>query len=1143
MFICALFAAGCSSGGGGDAFVASPGGGVPVGGGGGNAGAGSVTFNFVKAQAPITVPVSTVQLRFEFFTGLEGTGTIVKREVRDFANTITIDDVPTSVRSNVVTAITAEGFPIAQFTSNVTVPAGGNVTVDAGSGTLVPVTAVAIISSPTSVALGNADNFQLVIQVEFSNGEVIPVDLTGGAVGFTSNMPGVATVDANGLITAGLNGQAFITATLNAPGFGPVAIDIPIGVGDGIQPPPTVVSIDILTPAAALIQLPQGTMSAPIVIQATFSDTSTAIVDTSNGVTILSNNQTGEITVDANQQVVVDSAAPISQTARISVEFMGQTDFFDVEVIAATLQSISAAPASLVLPYGGFTGTIVVSGTFTDGTVAQLAYADPNLSFAPGGFTRFTFDPLTGLVTTNTVDSGPGVETITVSYTGVPDTTVSVDVGNEIVSQLTIVPTPLVMVPGQRQLFTVTATLSPSAVDVDVSTLAALQVAAVQSPPTPPNNIAVSTSTAGAQVVAIAPTGATPAQVSFTLLAAGANGTDLTANVNVTVQAEVIDLAQGITYHFAGIDVLTFGTGGSGLNAVNLPRGYVGVVEVFATFSSGESRRLRANEYQLILGTEGEFDTVPGSNTGAAIKLWQTDNGASPAGDYYTHPTTDPIFTDGARLAADNSLDELYLLPRFVNDLTASGQQGSTYSPGTDGNTVGTAPGTPNDSGVAVTRRTFRAVAADWRRGTRQRAAYAGGAGTEVSDFAPAGFLAPGGSRRVTVRLEANVLPAGTVPMDEDFDFTVTVTDPREVNINEGMTGFVNYPTDGRIPVGVTREFEVRVDFGPVGLDETFPTGTADPASIGPTVSGITGFKLAEANVMLISNVGGANQFAQTAPTDIGFNSVFSNTTTVGANNLNVRAIPIGGDNIRPVIEVPPAIETDDYEYSERVYGAVSDDFTGLETAAFFPSRDQISPPAADFETEPFDIQTQELVELLSTPVEFLTPFLFSVDPPTDPNATVNLILGESQLFRTVVQYNTGEALVDVSQDYPPILFFNSANPAAVARQAVPGTDPGSAAGNIVVSATNTAGGVVSEADVDTQTADTIVGPLVTADNGGATPYAATGLVVAVDSGGFPIPFNGVFGAPGVPANSNDLRGNASNGNSVSGLLVVPPPP
>ena len=191
MFICAFLAVGCSSGGGGDSFVASPGGGVPAGGGGGGAtaGAGSVTFNFVRAQSAIVVPTTTVQLRFEFFTGLEGTGTIIKRELRDYADTITIENVPTSVQSTVVTAITADGFPIAEFTANVTVPANGNVTVDSTDGTIAPVTAVAIISSPQSIALGNADNFQLSIQVEFSNGDVVPVDLTSGVVTFSAGTP------------------------------------------------------------------------------------------------------------------------------------------------------------------------------------------------------------------------------------------------------------------------------------------------------------------------------------------------------------------------------------------------------------------------------------------------------------------------------------------------------------------------------------------------------------------------------------------------------------------------------------------------------------------------------------------------------------------------------------------------------------------------------------------------------------------------------------------------------------------------------------------------------------------------------------------------------------------------------------------
>ena len=89
-----------------------------------------------------------------------------------------------SVQSSKVTAITDDGFPIAEFTVNVSVPVGGNVTVDAASGTTVPVTVVSVNSSPQSIALGNADNFQIQITVTFSNGDVVPADLTSGVVTF-----------------------------------------------------------------------------------------------------------------------------------------------------------------------------------------------------------------------------------------------------------------------------------------------------------------------------------------------------------------------------------------------------------------------------------------------------------------------------------------------------------------------------------------------------------------------------------------------------------------------------------------------------------------------------------------------------------------------------------------------------------------------------------------------------------------------------------------------------------------------------------------------------------------------------------------------------------------------------------------------
>ena len=1147
MFIFAFLAVGCSSGGGGDSFVASPGGGVPAGGGGGGAtaGAGSVTFNFVRAQSPIVVPTTTVQLRFEFFTGLQGTGTIIKRELRDYADTITIENVPTSVQSTVVTAITADGFPIAEFTANVIVPANGNVTVDSTDGTLTPVTAVAIVSSPQSVALGNADSFQLNIQVEFSNGEVVPVDLTSGIVTFSSSQPSVATVDANGNITAGLDGTAFITATLNAPGFASVSVDIPLGVGDGVQPPPTITGIQIVTPAAAAISLPQGTMSVPLVVQATFSNGNTSVVNAANGVQFESNRS--EVVVDGNQAIVVSNNAPIGQVARITVSFQGNTDFIDVTVSAATLQSITATPSVVNLPYGGFTQTITVTGTFSDGSQATVTPA--SLNFA-GPMTRYTLDTSTGaiVITTNAVSNPPtgaGDETLTITHMTqpVPAATVTVTVGTVTVTSLTVTPSPLTdsgavnnaLVPGEIVEFTVLAEFSDGRAAVDVGTYETLQVDDIQDPTTAgTDNIAAEAAnppnTTRAQVVAIAPTGSQFAQVVFTLLGAGSGGADVTASVNVEVQSEVIDLAAGLTYNFAGINIVDFPTSGvpdPNVNAVNLPRGYVGVVEVEATFNSGVTRRLRPGEYTLLLGDPGDF------LGGDAVRLWQTDDGVQPADYYYDSPPandtdTNGIFTDGiANQPALGRFDDLYFQPRTVEPVTAA-LQGSFASGSVDGG--GTV-------GQAVTRRTFRAVAADWRRDAFQTGA--GGGGNAVAN--DNSLIAPGGARRVTVRLDDSVLPATTMdPAEEDFEFTVTVTDPPSVEINTDaqVTNFVNYQGDGRIPVNAVRELEVRVEFDEVtAATSAVPDDGTNIPTTGPFVDALPNFKLAEANCLVTSASGGVAQFATTAPTEIGFLGIFSADNTVGNNIINVKAVPIHGDNFRPVFIGPT---DEDYNYVDNIYGTTSGDgeVQGFDFVEFQPGgRDATAEPDSD----PVDGGARIVEPLSDIPVQFLRPFLFSVDPPTpsNPIVPIPLELGVSRVYRTVVQYASGIAPVDVSLDYPPVLFVDEMDPAFIARLANPAE--GGTAGNIFVSGINPMGGTVEEADIIAASGgDTALAEAVTALNGGNPSYGVQGLVVAIGAAGFPIPFRGQFGAPGVPANQPDSQGNASQSGALSGVDIAP---
>jgi hypothetical protein len=142
------------------------------------------------------------------------------------------------------------------------------------------------------------------------------------------------------------------------------------------------------------------------------------------------------------------------------------------------------------------------------------------------------------------------------------------------------------------------------------------------------------------------------------------------------------------------------------------------------------------------------------------------------------------------------------------------------------------------------------------------------------------------------------------------------------------------------------------------------------------------------------------------------------------------------------------------------------------------------------------------------------------------------------------VQYGSGIAPVDVSLDYPPVLFTDAASPAAVARLADPTTSPGTALGNIIVSGINPAGGTVDESDVVAANGgDNVLASAITALNSGNPNYSPTeALVVAIDAAGFPIPFRGRFGAPGDPPNQPDARGLNSNASPVSGLTINPAP-
>ena len=578
-FICALFAAGCTSGGDGGGFIASPGG---AGGGVANAGNGSVTFNFVRAQNAIVVPTNTVNLRFEFFTGLEGTGGIVLSETHPFASAVTIDNVPSTAQSSKVTALTAEGFPVAQFTVNVAVAAGQTTTVSSTDGTLVPVTLDTVTANPSSLFLAIGGSDQIVVKLGFSNGEF--VSLTGALVSeatFSSSEMTVASVDASGNVTGLLNGVATITADIvDYPGR---SVNVTTQVGTGVINPPIVTNLVITSPDGDPVDLPVGTQSSALTVTATFDTVGDKVVTQTDGVTFTSDNP--NVSVNANQEIVVAAGASAGETATITANFMGTQDTVGVTVNNAVLQTLSVTPSSVSLPFGGFEQALAIQGNFSNGTSVAIApdstfltYTESPASdrYAVGGDGVAPMGTAVGTIVSAATDPGgtANPQTLRLDYDdGAGQTAtanVDVTVGAVMVTSLTITPSPVTLSPGQVQEFVVLANLSQGN-PVDVSNFDALTVTTAQAASSMDTDIVAN----GKQVVAVTstPDGET---ATATFAIAG-----FTQDVAVTVLQEYLT---SVRYEFAGNPIVN--------QTVNLPRGYVGLVECYGTFTSGAQRRL-----------------------------------------------------------------------------------------------------------------------------------------------------------------------------------------------------------------------------------------------------------------------------------------------------------------------------------------------------------------------------------------------------------------------------------------------------------------------------------------------------------------------------------------------------------------------
>ncbi len=88
---------------------------------------GSLTFRFVRpvaAQQSFEVDAATSRLRFAFFDNLSAVGNAVQTRTVDFAPEVSLDNVPTSVRSVRITGLNTGGIPLYTITQSVIVEAG-----------------------------------------------------------------------------------------------------------------------------------------------------------------------------------------------------------------------------------------------------------------------------------------------------------------------------------------------------------------------------------------------------------------------------------------------------------------------------------------------------------------------------------------------------------------------------------------------------------------------------------------------------------------------------------------------------------------------------------------------------------------------------------------------------------------------------------------------------------------------------------------------------------------------------------------------------------------------------------------------------------------------------------------------------------
>ena len=317
---------------------------------------GTLTFDFVKAQTPLTVPDTTTEIRFRFFTSTDGTGTPVTTVVRDFAPRISITGVSTSVRSVEVTAIGPNDVPLVEAVVAVNVVAGGEVVVSFANADISNVTLDTLVVTPNNASIDVGETQQFTASANYSNGDSI------NAVGAQFSVTGPATINANTGIATGTGvGNAIVTATLNGESD---SASLEVGGGET----PVLTNLTISPDNASLVE--GATLQYTVAGVDQFGQpiaVSGVDWDVASG--------TGTATIDATGLLTAGTDGTVTVSATVGA--VSDTTGLTVLTIPEALTGITiTTPAPLQLEFGGANGVLTTTGQFANSPDQVLDAAD-----------------------------------------------------------------------------------------------------------------------------------------------------------------------------------------------------------------------------------------------------------------------------------------------------------------------------------------------------------------------------------------------------------------------------------------------------------------------------------------------------------------------------------------------------------------------------------------------------------------------------------------------------------------------------------------------------------------------------------------------------------------------------------------------